>query len=251
MNRQTFRLSQWFRVAIIAVTSLLALILIVLSPVALVQLGYLSKNWSQLSNIGQTYGAISALISSLALGGVVVSLIFQARDLRTARNQNIRDFQHRLIRMEMEDPTLMTALGAPWNLAIPAESEKIRQYLYIHMWASYWAGNYSLGELTDSEVKFVAINELFRGKAGREYWASIRSNVLTHSKGKYYRFAQIIDAAYNEAISSNIPINTPVKVTGRANDDVSLKRKSKYFLTIGTTLIAGILAGRKFNRRSN
>ena len=151
----------------------------------------------------------------------------------------------------MEDPALMTAIGAPWNLAIPAESEKIREYLYIHMWVTFNAGNYVLGELNDSQVRTFAIDELFRSKAGREYWLSIRPNVLTHSKGKYSRFSRIIDAAYDEVISRDIPINPPVKATGRTNNDVLPRGKSKYFVTIGTTLIAGILAGRKFHRRFN
>lgn len=231
------------------VASLIALTLVALSPIALAQLKYLNKNWAQLSSIGQTYGAVSALISSLALGGVVISLIFQARDLRTTRNQNIRDLQHRLLRMEMEDPALQTAMGAPWNQSIPAESEKIRQHLYIHMWVTFWAGNYALGELSDSAVRTTAINELFRSEAGREYWTSFKQNAL-NSRGKYRRFSQIIDAAYNEAISNNIPINTPVKVTDRVDDDVSPKRKSKYLLAVGTAAIVGILAGRKFDRYS-
>ena len=100
MSRRTLRLGRWFWVAITTAASLIVLTLVVLSPVVLVQLGHLNKNWSQLSNIGQTYGAISALISSLALGGVVVSLTFQARDLRTTRNLNARNFQHQLVRME-------------------------------------------------------------------------------------------------------------------------------------------------------
>ena len=151
----------------------------------------------------------------------------------------------------MEDPALMTAMGAPWNLAIPAESEKIREYLYIHMWVTFNAGNYVLGELNDSEVKTFAINELFRSKAGREYWVSIRSNVLIHGKGKYFRFSRIIDAAYNEVVSRNIPMNPPIKATAHPNNDALSRGKSKYFVAIGTTLVIGILAGRKFHCRFN
>jgi hypothetical protein len=59
------------------IITLVVLILVILSPFALTWLQSINKNWSQLSNIGQTYGAISALVSSLALGGVIASLIYQ------------------------------------------------------------------------------------------------------------------------------------------------------------------------------
>jgi hypothetical protein len=225
--------------------------LVVLSPIALASLKSLNRDWSQLSNIGQTYGAISALISSLALGGVVVSLIYQARELRTSRNQTVRDFHHRLMRMEMEDPTLMTAMGAPWNLPIPAESDKIREYLYLNMWVSYWAGNYVLGEMTDLEVARTARNELFRSNAGRAYWTAIRINVLAEPKNKYRRFSRIIDSEYEKALSENTPVNDPVKVTSQADNSEPLgEKRFRHSLPIGAALIFGILAGRKLNRRS-
>jgi hypothetical protein len=248
MKSRKFRLRRWTLPASTVIAALMALTLVALSPIALVKLNPLSKNWSQLSNIGQTYGAISALISSLALGGVVVSLFFQARELRTTRNQNIRDIQHRLIRMEMDDPALMTAIGAPWNLAIPAESEKIREYLYIHMWVTYNASNYVLGEISDSEVKRFAINELFKSKAGREYWSYIRPNVTIYKEKGYYRFTHIIDAAYSEVISSNAPTNAPVRSTNHSVGRKSHKNTHRHLLAIGAALAVGIITGRKSNR---
>src|SRR5216684_1108380 len=101
MNFRRHSLRRWFLITIVTMACLIALTLVLLSPLALAWLKNLNRNWLQLSNMGQTYGAISALISSLALGGVVVSLIYQARDLRTTRNQGIRSFQHHLIEMEM------------------------------------------------------------------------------------------------------------------------------------------------------
>jgi hypothetical protein len=51
---------------------------VVLSPLALREFGTSTQaNWSQLSNIGQTYGAVSALLTAMALVGVVASLLFR------------------------------------------------------------------------------------------------------------------------------------------------------------------------------
>jgi hypothetical protein len=57
--------------------------LVILSPFALGELARSRQDWPQLSNVGQTYGAVSALVSSFALGGVIISLLYQARDSRT------------------------------------------------------------------------------------------------------------------------------------------------------------------------
>lgn len=152
----------------------------------------------------------------------------------------------------MDDPALMTAMGAPWNLPIPAESEKIRKYLYINMWISFWVGSYNLGELTDIQVRNAARNELFRSSAGREYWVAIRKNVMSADEGKYHRFARIINAEYEKAIASGVPVNDPVRVTGHANNAVPLAGKEFWYsLPISAALIVGVLAGWRLNGHSN
>jgi hypothetical protein len=99
------------------------LVLVILSPFVLRAIATSSGlNWSSLSNVGQTYGAVSALITALALGGVVISLLYRARDVDAARSQAIRTFQFELLRLELEDADLMWASGAPWGAPIPADN---------------------------------------------------------------------------------------------------------------------------------
>ena len=107
-------------VGLIAVTGL-----VIFSPFALATLVHLKVNWLELSNIGQTYGAVSALLSSLALAGVIASLLYQSRSNKNAVEQRVRTLQFDLLRMAMTDPTLMTASGAPWDLDIPSDSSSI------------------------------------------------------------------------------------------------------------------------------
>lgn len=202
-------------IALTTAACLIVLGLIAISPISLRVLEDLSKNWGKLSNVGQAYGAISALISSLALVGIVASLLYQARAGQTAREQAIRTLQQDLIRMEMEDPTLMTAMGAPWGLPIPAESTRLREHLYIHMWTSFWAGNYAVGEVTAAAVRKMVRGELFNSTAGRAYWAAVRENVLATNEGKYRGFARIVDKEYQKVIADNIPAAEPVKITDR------------------------------------
>jgi hypothetical protein len=201
------------------------------------------------SNAGQFYTIISALVSSLALVGVVVSLLYQARAGHTAREQAIRSLQQQLIRMEMDDPTLMTAIGAPWGLPIPAESARIRDHLYIHMWATFWAGNYVVGELNVAAVRGVARAELLSSEAGRTYWAAVRERALSTNEGRYLRFARIVDEEYQKLIASNVPVADPVRITNYTIDSTTHRKTGfRRFALVGATLVTGVLAGRKLGQ---
>ena len=81
--------------ALIAV-AVVIIALVALSPLALRELSSVrGVSWPQLSNIGQTYGAASALLTGLALIGVVGSIVFQVRAIRVSREQAMRDRQDR------------------------------------------------------------------------------------------------------------------------------------------------------------
>ena len=75
---------------------------------------------------------------------------------------------------------------------------------------------------------------------------------MSADEGKYHRFARIINAEYQKAITSDAPVNDPVKVTNYANNSVpSTERKFWYYLPIGAALTVGLLAGRRLNGQSN
>jgi len=206
--------------------------------------------FTRLSNVDRFYGTVSALASSLALVGVAISLLHQARAGHTAREQAIRSLQQQLIKMEMDDPTLMTAIGAPWGLPIPAESARIRDHLYVHMWANFWAGNYVVGELNAAAVRGMARLELFSSTAGRAYWAAVRERALSVNEGKYLRFSRIIDEEYQKVISDNIPVADPVRITNYAGNSATHRKSGlRHSALVSAALITGALAGRKLSQR--
>jgi hypothetical protein len=202
----------------------------------------------QLSNIGQTYGAVSAILSSLALGGILASLLYQARDTRNAREQTARTLQLELIRMELNDPSLMTAMGAPWDVDIPSESASIREFLYVQLWVSVWGGNYDIGELPESAVRHFAAHELFRGRAGRTYWAAVGQLQIANSKGRRNHFFRLLDEEYKKAISSGVPVASPVKVndaSAQSQTASAIRTKPvQQVCIVAIATIIGTLAGR-------
>jgi len=213
-------------------------------------IGFWPFVFGKLSHVDQFYGTISMLVSSLALVGVAISLLHQARAGHTAREQAIRSLQQQLIKMEMDDPILMTAIGTPWGLPIPAESARIRDHLYIHMWATFWAGNYVVGELSAAAVRGVARSELFSSNAGRAYWAAVRERALNTNEGKYLRFARIVDEEYQKIIASDVRVVDPVIVTDNADHSATHWRSElRRSVLVSAALITGSFAGWKLSQR--
>ena len=115
------------------ITSLLILVivaiigLVVISPLAMAGLGGLASDWGRLSLIGQTYGAASALLSVIALTGVGASLILQAKENRSNREQVLRTSHAELMRLAMDNP-VYAEIWAPLNP--PGDFDLQRQHMY-------------------------------------------------------------------------------------------------------------------------
>jgi uncharacterized membrane protein len=219
--------------------------LVILSPFALAGIAHFRSDWTQLSNIGQTYGAISAILSALALGGILASLLYQARDSRIAHEQMTRTFQFELIKLELEDPSLMAATGAP------LDSNSLREFLYVQMWVSYMAGTYVTGDISASTVRQVAALEIFGGRAGRTYWAAVGQRQLANSKGRYNNFFRLLDEEYKRALSSGAPVAGPIAapVSSSAAPKTSEKRLERAGVVVLVAVI-GVLAGRLWPRKN-
>jgi hypothetical protein len=229
-------------------------IAVVFSPLALREFGTSAHiNWSQLSNIGQTYGAVSALLTAMALAGVVASLLFQARDVRLTKEQAIRTFHHELIRMQLDDPFYMNALGASGDMAIPAERDKARLNLYVHLWVSFWQTFYAMGMMPESQLRSACKLELFRGRPGRDYWEQARGTRPLYTKDRHVqKFDRILEEEYRKAIASQSEVAPPAANTHQAAKATSGRDKAQLGKAAGTLLMAaatGALVDRVLNRR--
>jgi Family of unknown function (DUF6082) len=224
----------------VLIATILVLVLVILSPFALRGIAQLpGMNWVRLSNVGQTYGGISALLAALALVGVVLSLLYQARDVNIAREQASRTFHNELLRMELEDPIYMEALGAPWGMQMATDYDSLRQFNFIHMWVSYWQSRYLLNELPETGLRTTAALELFNSKAGRDYWSANRATRMKISRGRGLQFARILDQEYNKALAKGDPegVSLPRK------SDIAAKRSSREMQLVKNGIALGVTAG--------
>lgn len=142
--------------------------LILISPLGLQRFATVKRvNWAQLSNIGQTYGAVSALLAGIALAGVAISLLLQSRGLALSRAQVMRTFHLDLIRFSIENPRLIQSWGyAPSS---GATLEDIQRAGFVNMLVSFWVTSYRIGTISADELR-ADFQVLFNGDAGRQWW---------------------------------------------------------------------------------
>jgi hypothetical protein len=231
------------------IVAILVLVLVALSPFALREIARLpGMNWVRLSNVGQTYGGISALLAALALVGVVISLLYQARDVGIAREQARRTIHNELLRMELEDPIYMEALGAPWGIRIATDYDSLRQFSFIHMWVSFWQGRYLLNEMSETQLRAGATFELFNSKAGRDFWLASRARWMTGSS-RDLKFAKILDEEYQKALAKGDPggMSLPRKAAATVNRSSREMQFAKKGIILGVAagVAMGFLMGRK------
>jgi Family of unknown function (DUF6082) len=196
-------------VAIVTAVGVVGVGLLMLSPWVLRRLSTVpGLDWAKLGNVSQTYSAAATLITALALGGVVVSLFFQAQDTKTAREQCSRTLHFALAQMQMQDPVYLWATGAPWLLQLSPTADRLRQAVYVNLWVTYWRMLYRIGHATENGIRALLSANLFSGEVGRQRWAAVRNgppSTLSVLGRRDRRFYQIVDEEYRKACASGPP----------------------------------------------
>lgn len=223
--------------------------LIVISPAGLNLLSAAKGvDWLKLSSIGQTYGAVSALISGIALAGVVISLILQSREFNLAREQAFRTYHFDLIRFAIDNPSFISSWG---YIAREGSSlEDVRRAGYTNMIVSFWSTGYATGWLDGSEVRR-SFEDMFRGEEGRKYWDGSRRLWLQNSDRRKRQFARIAEAEYGKALAAGPPLapaRAVLEEKGSNRVEHSLANRDTGFIA---AFVAGFLAARVIRLRRN
>lgn len=172
--------------------------LVVASPLALNAFGDGRVDWNRLSDIGQTYGAVSAIIAAVALLGVMISLVIQGREAKSARQTAQRGHLLDLLRMAMDDPRYMECWGPYLTSTFASEG----QFAYVNLIVAHWHAEYEVGEMSDALLRATAAG-VFASVPGRAYWRSTgtfwRDN---YTARRARRFHRVLEEAYQEAITT-------------------------------------------------
>jgi hypothetical protein len=232
----------------------LAIGLILISPLGLESLSRIGGvDWPELSNIGQTYGAASAIVSGIALIGVSASLIFQSRALALSNDQAMRTFHMELLRLSIDNPILADC----WGTRNRAQTEdEFRQFIYSNMIVSFWFTTHKAGSLSEPDLRHNAYL-MFQGRVGRQWWGgyfNARDDWSRDTDRERVHFFNILNEEYQRAINRAIPSAPAVRAEqlnkrdGRSlGDSRSWWRRPENHLLIG--FAAGGLAVAAFRRK--
>lgn len=240
------RIKSAFTTVVLLLIAMAAVALIGISPIALQAFDGTTGTWERLSFIGQTYGAASAIVSVLALVGIVVTLSYQAREAKLARDETRRQAVGDLLRMAMEDPDLDECWGP---VPEPDDPKTRKQLLYTNMIVSEWSLSFETRALPEARLRVIA-NEMFQGRVGREYWRNVRETRLSTSAGRRERrFHEILDEEYRNARPS-----TAAGLSGETVDAPIGFTKNERLLWAGVgaaaTLLCQVICGRLGSRGS-
>jgi hypothetical protein len=134
---------------------------------------------------------IATLISSIALVGVAVGLILQARQLRISQIQAVRSLNLELIKVAIDNPTLMpTATGMRID---PSERDRAA-FLNLQMTQMYVG--YSLKVMPKGSIIYSA-QRIFETEFARAWWEFARKSYEVSSRTKREReFVTLVDAEF-------------------------------------------------------
>jgi hypothetical protein len=237
---------------LLALLAVCGFVLILVSPLGLEKFTTIkSINWAQLSNIGQTYGAVSALIAGIALAAVAISLFLQARSLTLSRMQMMRTFHSDLIKFSIENSKLLPS----WGFAREPGStiEDIQRTGFVNILAAFWITSYRTGTINADELR-ENFSTAFNGETGRRWWIDSKKNWTKNAKDRRSRHAvTIIEEEFRKAEDVGPPIVTVQMWTDPEQHDSVTSRvwrlghRTEIILAFG----AGIAAARTVfrNRR--
>lgn len=187
-------------------TTILSIIVIVvfviLSPLLLIPLSTIyGTSWAGVSDIGQAYGAISAIISTFALVGVSISLILQNREHRLNSMWSHRTYQLELAKLAMENPQDLLPVWFGRDINEQAAGE-YRTRAFITLVFKFAEMGYLSKEFPEENIQ-QEFGSHFNYELVRDWWQKSRAIWLGSSQASenHRRFIEMLDAAYSDAMA--------------------------------------------------
>ncbi|MEV6163155.1 DUF6082 family protein [Streptomyces sp. NPDC052052] len=175
--------------------------LITSTPFALAALAPANTDWGELSDISQAYGAVSVVLSTIALAGVALSLLYQARQARTSNEQAIRDSHLQLATLALSNPDLLQAWSPP---VAPITLKRHQQHLITSLALGELLQRFRIGHLSVEKLA-VKLDGHFCGEIAREQWEREGSGWRRTMEAGDRRdrvFVRLVDERYRAAAAA-------------------------------------------------
>lgn len=167
--------------------------LIVASPWLMKPLFGRAQDWRELSDVGQAYGGISAILSGLALCGIAISLLFQWRHVRLTQVMTARERHFELVKLAFDDPDLQPPTR--WK----GSALGLKQRAYHNLWVSHWEMLWDTGAMGRLEARR-HLDSLFLSDAALDWWAQVGPTWSVDGGRRRRKFMMIAHEAHRDAI---------------------------------------------------
>lgn len=160
--------------------------------------------WARLANIGQAAGAVSALISAVALVGIVATIRNQLAQRRIEHVLSRQQRHHDMMRYVFEDPQYSQC----WGPKVAPEGVDDRLFYYTNIILGEWQAAYELGELSADDIRHYAAT-MVDSEIPRMFWrqhGGLRR--MTTRRKATGDFALIVEEEYRRATASGPPART-------------------------------------------
>lgn len=148
--------------------------------------------WSLLSNVGQSFGGVAAILSAIALLGVTYSVRVQARQTLEQRVEAVSNQQRELIFKLLEFPEL-GSVHDDQGLGRSGRERSARDS-YRNLWFIYLFNAYRLQEIPENSIRQAMSREYFANTEGIQFWRVARTAFEADvSESTRHRFIEIVD----------------------------------------------------------
>lgn len=149
---------------------------------------------------------IATIISSIALIGVIVSLVLQNQQLKASRVQMMREIHLELTKMAMENPALASSVYGAVTLS------DVQKTAFLNFSMIFLQTGYSLKMFSKETVK-LQIADLLSSEDARTWWATLARDTYTaEARTKLERdFVSIADGIFHDMVKSVRPADDEVE----------------------------------------
>jgi hypothetical protein len=141
---------------------------------------------------------LSTLVSSIALVGVAISLLLQARQLRANQVQVTYASQLELLKLGLDNPSIITELGMGYG-----GTEDLVKSIYLNWYITHLAISFDTGIMNKPNLEG-SLKGLFAVEDSRRWWADARQSYRNDTSSRRRKaFFAIVDGQFQQA--SRVP----------------------------------------------
>ena len=174
----------------VATALIMFLSVVAMSPLALAILADRTSEWNTLSDVGQAYGGVSALLSALALCGVAISLVHQWRQTKISQVITARQRQFELVELALTTPSLI------YTQVRDVEDPDLPMTQYANLWVSHWKLLWDMKMVRERQVAHLAF-ELFLNDVAYKWWSTVGTHWNVDGSRRSRRFVAVVMASHD------------------------------------------------------